>query len=165
VQRIAALVIATAAASVASLACKPAPSQADDAVVLDWVSPYLSEADAREPESHAKDVVVGTNENENTPVRLEWTTALDGKDCRRVQHVKITRTGGASDFEIYESRVKDQAECFVDDFARPGDVAVFDKVHLFFCYHWKGASNDDKCAYEDGMSIRGDAIGLEWRGN
>jgi hypothetical protein len=161
VQRITSVLVATAAACVVSLACKPAPSQAVDAVVLDWVSPYLSDADAREPESHTKDLVIGSDEN--TPARLEWTTALDGKGCRRVQRVKITRTGGASDFEIYESRVRDQPECSVNDFPRPGDIAVYDKVYLFFCYRWKGAVNDDKCAYEDTMSIRGDAIGLEWR--
>jgi hypothetical protein len=159
--RLVPLFVTAAAISMASLACKDAPSQATDAVVLDWVSPHLSDADAREPESHTEDVVVGSDES--TPVRLEWTTALDGEGCRRVQRVKATRTGGASDFEIYESRAKDQPECFEDDFARPGDVAVFDKVVLSFCYRWKGASNDDKCAYEESMSIRGDAVGLEWR--
>jgi len=58
----------------------------------------------------------------------------------------------------------DQSECFEDDFGTPGEVAVYDKVVLSFCYRWKGASNDDKCAYEEAMSIRGDAVGLEWRG-
>ena len=161
--RISLLFIIAAAISMASLACNEAPSQAVDAVVLDWVSPHLSDADAREPESHTADVVVGSDES--TPVRLEWTTALDGEGCRRVQRVKATRTGGATDFEVYESRVKDQSECFEDDFATPGEVAVYDKVILSFCYRWKGASNDDKCAYDEAMSIRGDAVGLEWRGN
>jgi hypothetical protein len=55
----------------ASLACKEAPSQAVDAVVLDWVSPHLSDTDAREPALHTEDVVVGTDD-ERTPVRLEW---------------------------------------------------------------------------------------------
>jgi hypothetical protein len=146
------------------MACKEAPSQATDAVVLDWVSPHLSDADAREPESHSADVVVGTDEHD-TPVRLEWTTALDGKGCRRVQRVKATRTGGATDFEIYESKATDRPECFEDDFGTPGQVAVYDRVVLSFCYRWKGAVNDDKCAYDEAMTIRGDAIGLEWHGN
>jgi hypothetical protein len=158
------LFVTAAAIATASLACKAAPSQAVDAVVLDWVSPHLSDADARQGESHTEDIIVGTDD-ESSPVRLEWTTALDGEGCRRVQRVKATRTGGASDFEIYESRVKDQSECFEDDFGTPGEVAVYDKVILAFCYRWKGASNDDKCAYEEAMSIRGDAVGLEWRGD
>jgi hypothetical protein len=163
VQRIAPLFVTTAAICMASLACKEAPSQASDAVVLDWVSPHLSDTDAREPATHTEDVVVGTDE-QSTPVRLEWTTALDRDGCRRVQRVKATRTGGATDFEIYESRAKDQTTCFEDDFATPGQVAIYDKVILAFCYRWKGAVNDDKCAYEESMSIRGDAVGLEWRG-
>jgi hypothetical protein len=163
VQRIVPPFVTAVAIVMTSLACKEAPSQAVDAVVLDWVSPHLSDADAQQPESHTEDIVVGTDES--SPVRLDWTTALDSEGCRRVQRVKATRTGGASDFEIYESRAKDQSECFVDDFAAPGTIAVYDRVVLSFCYRWKGASNDDRCAYEEAMMIRGDAVGLEWRGN
>jgi hypothetical protein len=156
--------IMAAAICMTLLACKEAPSQAVDAVVLDWVSPELSDADAREVELHTADVVVGSDES--TPVRLEWTTALDDEGCRRVARVKATRTGGATDFEIYESTAKgQQAECFVDDFGTPGVSVAYDKVILSFCYRWKGAVNDDKCAYDESMSIRGDAIGLEWRAN
>lgn len=133
--------------------CQDPPTQATDAVVVEYVSPHAIEP--KSVEKFHRDVVIGSDPS--TPARIDWTVGLDKEGCRRVHEVVVTRTGGTTDFVIYKAEVKSLGPCVSD----LNGAVLFERVLVDLCYRWKGASNDAECAYQKPFTIRGDAVGLE----
>lgn len=109
------------------------------------------------------ELLLGSVEREvdhRVPVLVEWTVATDAAGCRRVQTVKLTRSGGPTSTELYRAGAKPMhAECVSRS---AGDAPEkFDAVSVAYCWRWNGAINTAECAYSGGFVINADKVGIE----
>ena len=138
--------------------CKEAPHQDPGAVVVEWKSEHAMKAAT--VEKRHQEIEVGSNPS--APVRVDWTAAVESAgDCHRIQDVTVTRAGGATDFVIYKAEVTRLEPSCVKD---PSFGAPVERFSVKLCYRWKGATNDDDCAYEKSFLLDGDTKTLEASG-
>jgi hypothetical protein len=138
-----------------SSGCTEAPQQDPDAVLVDWKSEHAMKANT--VERRHQEIEVGSDPS--VPVRIDWTAAVESEgDCHRIQDVKLTRGGGPPDFVIYNAEVKRLEPSCVKD---PSFGEPVERFLVELCYRWKGASNEDDCAYQRSFLLDGDSKAIK----